>query len=155
MNSLIDIFIEHIDRAISTVVRLHLAELSLKYDFINWIFFIILAIPLIYAGFKNFGTKFSFGSLAVIFAIFIYLCIFNLKTKISFLLCIVSIILIIFVIYKAFVKKQILNQNQEYRNCKKPKKQKGEKVKFNKSKNLLNLKNIKFKNQNGSADETK
>ncbi|MBQ3674310.1 MAG: hemagglutinin repeat-containing protein, partial [Campylobacter sp.] len=146
MNSLIDIFIEHIDRAISTIVRLHLAELSLKYDFINWIFFIILAIPLIYAKCKNFSTKFSFYSLVVIFAIFIYLCIFNLKTKISFLLCIVSIILIIFVIYNAFAKKQILNQNQEYSNCKKPKKQKKQKVKFDKPKSKFSLKNIKFKN---------
>jgi len=156
MNSLIDIFFGYIDRAVSNVVRLHLAELSLKYDFINWIFFIVLGIPLIYAECKNFGTKFSFATLTIIFIIFAYLCIFNLGTTISIFLCLSSIVLTIFIIYKIFKKKQILNSNFEPEKQKKPKKQKKQKPKFDKSKNSLNFTNVKLKNKKGDgSNETK
>ena len=61
------------------------------------------------------------------------------------------------IFYKS--KRQINNKNFNFispKTKKQPKKPKGEKVKFDKPKNKLNLKNIKFKNNNkGSGDETK
>ncbi|MDA3049101.1 hypothetical protein OFO03_06135 [Campylobacter sp. JMF_02 ED1] len=53
-------------------------------------------------------------------------------------------------------KKQFNNKNFNFispKTKKQPKKPKGEKVKFDKPKNKLNLKNVKFKNQKDSIDE--
>ena len=53
-------------------------------------------------------------------------------------------------------KRKNLKNNFHFvkpKNKKQPKKPKGEKVKFDKPKNKLNLKNVKFKNQKGSIDE--
>ena len=58
------------------------------------------------------------------------------------------------IFYKS--KRQFNNKNFNFispKTKKQPKKPKGEKVKFDKPKNKLNLKNVKFKNQKGSIDK--
>ena len=101
---------------------------------------------------KKLKEIFKWGSLILI-SLIILTCLTIFESNgIFFYLCIFSWISTFAVIIWALIPEKFISNEPQH---KKPKKRKNEKVKFNKSKNKLNLKNIKFKNQKGSIDATK
>ena len=87
-----------------------------------------------------------------IFIWLIYLCIYDTDDWLIYP-CIATIISLITISYLAFKSERIPVKFEQRPKAKQPKKPKGEKVKFDKPKNKLNLKNVKFKNYKGSIDE--
>ena len=111
-------------------------------------------------------VKYSIVVGIIVFFIELFLCVFMGKYyfrgwhKAEFGDIIFHLITTIYLIY-CYNKLKNVKSDKNYhffalKQKKQPKKQKGEKVKFDKSKNKLNLKNIKFKNKNQvNIDENK
>ena len=99
---------------------------------------------------KKLKEVFKWGSLILIaFMVLICLTIFE-SNGIFFYFCIFSWISTIGVIVWALRPEKFIPDKPQNRN---PKKQKKQKVKFEKSKNSLNFTNVKLKNKQSSSDK--
>ncbi|WP_103600756.1 hypothetical protein [Campylobacter concisus] len=99
---------------------------------------------------KKLKEVFKWGSLILItFIVLICLTIFE-SNGIFFYFCIFSWIYTIGVIFWALRPKKFIPDKAQNRN---PKKQKKQKVKFEKSKNSFNFTNVKLKNKQSSGDK--
>lgn len=143
--------------------------LAIQYPAISWIVLYVIGMPIIFFSAKIIKQsilmykkcdnsrilKIDIAFLALCFAVCFFLIKFTIYKSDGYLIyfCIFGWISTFAVIIYA-LRPEKFTPNEPQR--KQPKNQKGEKVKFDKPKNKLNLKNIKFKNNNkGSGNETK
>ena len=140
--------------------------LANQYPLVAWAILYFLGLPVLYFSFKFichcyiiYGKyksikilKTSILLLIPIIVVFYFLIKFTIYKSNGYLVyfCIFSWISTIGVIFWALRPEKFIPDKPQNRN---PKKQKKQKVKFEKSKNLLNFTNVKLKNKQSSGDK--